>query len=280
VTLFDAGVPAPAPAPASTNVRLVVAYDGTDFHGFSAQPDQRTVQGVLVEAIEQMLRAPLDDFAVAGRTDAGVHAAGQVVSFRVAPGAGATVDPERLRHAVNRRLGPEVVVRAAAVAAPGFDARRSACWRHYRYTIVNRPEPDPFLARHAWWVAEPLELSLLRLGADPFVGEHDFSAFCRKGPVGSSTVRRVLASHWSATDDGVLHYDVRATSFCWQMVRSIVGLLVDVGAGRRRPGDVMAVIRSRNRANATRLAPPEGLVLLEVGYDGAAVTAGSGVSPK
>ncbi len=280
MTLFDAGAPAPAPAPASTKIRLVVAYDGTDFHGFAAQPDHRTVQGVLVEAIEQTLRGPLADFAVAGRTDAGVHATGQVVSFRVASRAGGAVDPERLRHAVNRRLGPEVVVREAAVADDGFDARRSACWRHYRYTIVNRPEPDPFLARHAWWVAEPLDLPLLRLGSDPFVGEHDFAAFCRKGPAGSSTVRRVLMSHWEATGDGVLHFDIRATSFCWQMVRSIVGLLVDVGAGRRRPGDVMAVIRSRNRANATRLAPPEGLVLSEVGYDDASVTAGSGVSPR
>ncbi|HZP31186.1 MAG TPA: tRNA pseudouridine(38-40) synthase TruA [Acidimicrobiia bacterium] len=271
MTLFDAGEPAPAsPAPEGASqpvIRLVVAYDGTEFHGFAAQPEQRTVTGVLVEAIEQALRRPVEQFTGAGRTDAGVHAWGQVVTFRVGSGPGQPVDPERLRQSVNRRLGPEVVVRSAALAPPGFDARRSACWRHYRYTIVNRPEPDPFLARYSWWVAEPLDLSTLRLGADPFVGEHDFAAFCRKGTAGSTTVRRVLASHWTDGGGGVLRYDIRASAFCWQMVRSIVGLLVEVGSGRRRPGDILAVIRSRDRANATRLAPPQGLCLRAVGYE-------------
>jgi len=277
VTLFDAGAPAPAPASAELTgsaapreskgvaIRLVVAYDGTDFHGFAEQPGLRTVSGVLVEAIEQALRAPIEHFTGAGRTDAGVHAWGQVVSFRVPPGV--EPDPERLRAAVNHRLGPEVVVRAATPAADGFDARRSAGWRQYRYTIVNRPEPDPFLARHAWWVAEPLDLSLLRLGADPFVGEHDFAAFCRKGPEGTTTVRRVLRSRWDEIDDGLLRYEIRATAFCWQMVRSIVGMLVEIGGGRRRAGDVLAVIRSRDRAHASRLAPPQGLCLWEVGYE-------------
>ena len=140
---------------------------------------------------------------------------------------------------MNRQLGPEVVVRAASVVDGGFDARRSARWRAYRYTIVNRPAPDPFLARTAWWVPEPLDLSLLRLGADPFLGEHDFATFCRKGPAGSTTVRRVLASQWHDLGDGVLRYDITATAFCWQMVRSIVGTLVDVGAGKIRPGDIL-----------------------------------------
>jgi tRNA pseudouridine38-40 synthase len=273
VTLFDAGVPEPAPAstgPAAAPtvaVRLVVAYDGTDFHGFAEQPGQRTVAGVLVEAIEQALRTPVEQFTGAGRTDAGVHAWGQVVSFRVPAAPAGPPDLERLRSVLNRRLGSEVVVREATPARADFDARRSACWRHYRYTIVNRPEPDPFLARTAWWVPEPLDLTLLRLGADPFVGEHDFAAFCRKGPPGSSTVRRIVFSHWDDAGNGVLHYDVRAGAFCWQMVRSIVGLLVEIGAGRKRPGDVLAVIRSRDRAHASRLAPPEGLCLREVGYD-------------
>jgi tRNA pseudouridine38-40 synthase len=267
VTLFDAGAPEPAPAsPAATTVRLVVAYDGTDFHGFADQPGQRTVAGVLVEAIEQALRTPVVDFTGAGRTDAGVHAWGQVVSFRVGSDPSAALDVVRLRSVLNRRLGPEVVVREAALAADGFDARRSACWRRYRYTVVNRPEPDPFLARTAWWVAEPLDLALLRLGADPFVGEHDFAAFCRKGPEGSTTVRRVLASCWHDRGDGVLVYEVRASSFCWQMVRSVVGTLVEVGHGRKRPGDVMGIIRGKDRQAAGQLAPPHGLCLWEVGY--------------
>lgn len=244
---------------------LVIAYDGTDFHGFASQPGQRTVAGELQDALEQSLRGDVGDFACAGRTDAGVHAWGQVVSFST----GAEVGPEQLDQlvrSINRRLGPEIVVRDARPVASDFDARHSARARTYRYTVVNRPAPDPFLARFAWWVPEEIELSRLRLGADPFVGEHDFAAFCRKGPVGSTTVRRVLRSHWDVLDDGVLRYEIRATAFCWQMVRSIVGTLVDIGQGRHTPGDVMGILRSRDRAQVSRLAPPQGLVLWQVDY--------------
>jgi tRNA pseudouridine38-40 synthase len=256
VTLFD------APGRGPSRCKLVVAYDGTGFHGFAAQPAQRTVEGVLSRAIEKVLRHPPDALACAGRTDAGVHAWGQVVTFDAEPG----LDPWALQGALNGILGPEVVVRAADLVEPGFDARRAAKWRVYRYTVLNRPEADPFLARYAWWVPEPLDPAALRTGADPFVGEHDFAAFCRKGPEGSTTVRRVLSSRWTAGEDGVLRYEITATAFCWQMVRAIVGTLVDVGGGRKRPGDLMAILRSKDRAQAGRLAPPHGLCLWEVGY--------------
>jgi tRNA pseudouridine38-40 synthase len=167
--------------------------------------------------------------------------------------------------AVNAILAPEVVVRDARPVDPSFDARRSARWREYRYTIVNRPQPDPFLARYAWWVPTPLDLSVLRLAADPFVGEHDFAAFCRRGP-GRSTVRTVLESGWSRPEAGVLRYEIKARAFCWQMVRAIVGTLVQVGTGRRRAGDVLAILRAGDRAQASQLAPPHGLCLWEVGY--------------
>ena len=123
------------------------------------------------------------ELTCAGRTDAGVHAWGQVVSC-VAPDG---VDVAQLPRAINGQLGPEIVVRSAEVVDGDFDARHSAQWREYRYTIVNRDAPDPFLARTAWWVHTPLDLSLLRLGADPFLGEHDFASFCRAGPAGSTT---------------------------------------------------------------------------------------------
>jgi tRNA pseudouridine38-40 synthase len=243
-------------------VKLVVAYDGTGFHGWAEQPEVRTVEGVLTKAIERFLGHAPERLACAGRTDAGVHAWGQVVSFDADPG----LDPWRLQSAVNGTLAPEVVVRAVDVVEPEFDARHSACWRAYRYTIVNRPVPDPFLARYAWWVPTPLDAHALRLGADPFVGEHDFAAFCRRGPEGSTTTRRVLESRWHDLGDGVLRYDVRAVAFCWQMVRSIVGTLVEVGAGKKRPGDLMGILRAKNRAHAGPPAPPEGLCLWEVGY--------------
>jgi tRNA pseudouridine38-40 synthase len=281
VTLFDADAPVPEPEAASvsepepvadpalaagsfapTCVALTVAYDGTDFHGFAAQPDQRTVAGVLRAAIEQVVRGEISEFVGAGRTDAGVHAWGQVVSFVI----GHEVDPDEVARRLTRRLGPEIVVRDARVVPAGFSARHSAVARTYRYTVVNRPVPDPFRARYAWWVPEPLDLSRLRLGADPFVGEHDFAAFCRRGPEGTTTVRRVLRSHWDDLGDGILRYEIRANAFCWQMVRSIVGTLVDIGRGRITAGDVLAIIRSRDRARAGALAPPRGLCLWEVDY--------------
>jgi tRNA pseudouridine38-40 synthase len=243
-------------------LKLTVAYDGTDFRGFAAQPDLRTVEGVLREVLARVLQR--DDLALtcAGRTDAGVHAWGQVVSLPITD----DVDVDRLARAVTRQLGPEVVVREAAIVDGPFDARRDACWRAYRYTIVNRPAPDPFLARTAWWVPEPLDLSLLRLGADPFLGEHDFATFCRKRPTGGTTVRRVLESSWHDLGDGVLRFDITATAFCWQMVRSIVGTLVDVGVGKIRPGELLGIMRARDRNAAGRVGAPQGLCLWEVGY--------------
>jgi tRNA pseudouridine38-40 synthase len=248
-------------------LRLVVAYDGTDFRGFAAQRDQRTVAGELSVALAKLLRTTPDalDLSCAGRTDAGVHGWGQVVSLPVVTAR--DVEPEKVLRSVNSQLGPEVVVREATWAEPGFDARRSATWRSYRYTIVNRPEPDPFLARTAWWVSEPLELRVLRMAADPVLGVHDFAAFCRKRPSGGTTVRRVFDSSWDDLGDGVLRYDIRASAFCWQMVRSIVGTLVDAGAGKLRPSDVLRILRSGDRNVAGRVAPPAGLMLWDVGYD-------------
>jgi tRNA pseudouridine38-40 synthase len=257
VTLFEAQGVGPAVC------RLVLGYDGTGFRGFAAQPDQRTVEGVLAKALGQVLHG---DVAItcAGRTDAGVHAWGQVVSFDATPG----LEPDRLARSLNGMLGPEIVVREAEIVAAGFSARRSARWRSYRYTIVNQPVPDPFLARYAWWVPAPLDLSVLRMAADPFVGERDFSSFCRTPTLGSpSLVRRIFESEWIDLGDGRLRYDVRATSFCWQMIRSMVGTMVEVGVGKRRPGDIMGILRQRDRAAAAEPAPPHGLCLWDVGFE-------------
>lgn len=257
MTLFEAQGEGPAVC------RLVLSYDGTGFRGFAIQPDQRTVEGVLTKALNQVLHGEVG-ITCAGRTDAGVHARGQVVSFDATPG----LEPDRLARSLNGMLGPEIVVRDADLVAPGFSARRSARWRTYRYTIVNQPFPDPFLARYAWWVPAPLDVKVLRMAADPFVGERDFSSFCRTPTFGStSLVRRVFESEWTDLGDGRLRYDVRATSFCWQMIRSMVGTMVEVGVGKRRPGDIMGILRQRERAAAAEPAPPHGLCLWEVGYD-------------
>ena len=246
---------------------MLVAYDGTDFHGFAENTGVVTVASTLRAAIERVLGSPVE-LTVAGRTDAGVHAWGQVVSFD-APAEG--LDLERLQRSVNGLCKPAIVVRAAEVAPDGFDARFSATWRRYRYTVLNRPVPDPFRARTAWLVTEPLDLALLRLACDPLLGEHDFASFCRAPRVPDAAppatlVRRVVEAGWRDVGDDVLRFEIRANAFCHQMVRSLVGLLVDVGRGRRRAGDVLTVLRARDRSHLGNIAPPTGLCLWEVGY--------------
>ena len=262
----------PRPTGPLVRVRLVVAYDGAGFHGFAAQPGQRTVGGVLAEAIGRAVRHPVE-LVCAGRTDAGVHAWGQVVHLDVAAAAGdpsaPAVDAGAVQRACNRMLAPSVVVREAAVVPPAFDARRSALARRYRYTVLNRPLPDPFLAATAWHVPEALDLRSMQLACDAFLGEHDFSTFCRRpqnGDAGDRLVRRVLDARWSALADGVLRFEIEASSFCQQMVRAIVGTHVDVGLARKRAGDMSWIIRARDRALAGSLAPPHGLCLWEVRY--------------
>jgi tRNA pseudouridine38-40 synthase len=245
-------------------MRLVVAYDGTGFHGFALQPGLTTVGGALAGALERHLRHTVE-LTCAGRTDAGVHAWGQVVSFD----ARADVDPAGLQRSVNRALRPRVVVRAAEIAAEGFDARRGATGRRYRYTVRNHPVADPFTAGTAWHVERPLDLGAMRLACDPLYGEHDFSSFCRRPPVeGASLVRVVRDARWVDLGDGMLRFDIEASSFCQQMVRSVVGTLVEVGLGKRRAGEMTAVQRARSRVAAGQPAPPHGLCLWEVYYPG------------
>jgi tRNA pseudouridine38-40 synthase len=245
-------------------IRMTVAYDGTDFHGFAQQRDQRTVAGEICGALSKVLRAEIT-LACAGRTDAGVHAWGQVVSFAAPDGT----DPSMLVQRLNRMLGTEIAIRDASIAAPGFDARHSARARTYRYTVLNRSTPDPSMARSAWWVPEPIDIHALDLAATPFIGEHDFASFSRRGPEGSTTVRRVLESEWSDLGDGVLRYQVKATAFCWQMVRSLVGTQVEAGRGRRKAGEMLSILRAKDRASAGQLAPPQGLSLWRVDYEDA-----------
>lgn len=254
-TLFDTS------AGPGARLKIVLGYDGTEFHGFAAQPDVRTVAGVLGPGLEKVLRHPVE-MTCAGRTDAGVHAWGQVVSLPCSPG----VDTVRLAQAVNGMLAPEVVLRSVEVVDDDFDARFGAQWRSYRYTVLNRPAPDPFLARYSWWVPDTLTFPAMQAGADPFVGEHDFASFCRAGPPGTTTVREITESRWEDLGDGLYRFDIRGKAFCWQMVRSIVGTLVDVGLGRKRAGDVTGMLRARNRNAAGRVAPPHGLCLWDVGY--------------
>jgi tRNA pseudouridine38-40 synthase len=258
----------------TTRLRLGVSYDGTGFRGFAAQPGVRTVAGVLADAIAVVVGHRVE-LVCAGRTDAGVHATGQVVHADVR----ADVDPGRLLRSVNTLVGPELVVRSVAPAPEGFDARRSARARRYRYLIYEAATPDPMLSRQAWCVTGPLDLRAMVSAADAVVGEHDFRAFCRRAPgsaPGAALTRRVLETHLAEVpanafdrDPGarLLRFDITATSFCHQMVRSIAGILVEVGRGRRTVADVAWLLQAGDRSRVGGvIAPPHGLCLVGVDY--------------
>lgn len=232
--------------------------------------------GDLEAALSTIARRSID-ITGAGRTDAGVHAWGQVVSVDLPT----TVDIDGLARRLTKMCAPGIVVRSAEWVDAGFDARFSARWRHYRYRILNESVGDPLLEHSAWWVDAPLDLALMRLACDPLIGEHDFSSLCRRPPDivtaqgetrSASMVRRVLEARWTheISDKGqnLLWFDVRATAFCHQMVRSMVGTLVDVGMGKITPGSLRDILGARDRSRAGQVAPPQGLILWEVGYDG------------
>lgn len=242
-----------------TVYRLDLAYDGTDFHGYARQPAVRTVQGELEAALERHT-GPVETF-VAGRTDRGVHATGQVASFST----NVDLDVDRLQRSLNRMLGPEIAVLALCRAGPGFHARFSATGREYTYLVLDREPPDPFLARTAWHYGCRLDEDRMAAAAAHFVGEHDFASFCRAAE-GRSCVRLVRRATWRRLREGLLAYDVAATSFCHQMVRSMVALSVEVGRGRVAPDAVPAIVAARDRAAARGAAPPHGLTLVSVDY--------------
>jgi tRNA pseudouridine38-40 synthase len=254
------------------NVRLTVAYDGTEFRGFAESVGVRSVMGELRAAIETIVRAPVE-LVGAGRTDAGVHGWGQVVSGEIP----ASTDLDRMVRSVNGICGPAIAVRAAAWVPPEFSARFSATSRTYHYDVWNERTPHPLLARTAWHVPEPLDVAAMNTAAAQLVGEHDFSSFCRRpkpapGTADPSLVRHLHVARWSVPstpwDGRLLRFEITASSFCHQMVRSIVGTCVDVGRGRRDPASIGAVLEAQDRNAAGQVAPPTGLVLWSVDYAG------------
>ncbi len=285
----------------SVRWRLRVAYDGSGFRGFAAQEGQITVAGALAEALSRYARSPVT-LTCAGRTDAGVHALDQVVHFDLPAERSAAMDPAALVKSVNRQVGPAIAVRVAEIAPDGFDARRSATGRRYRYLVVNAPVADPLLAGLSWHVADPLDLQAMTAAADALLGEHDFRAFCRRAPGTSPDdpmPRRVRDARWTLLDDDLprsrtdgtagrrprgvssegergpgllpavgdlLAFEIEANAFCHQMVRSLVGTLVEIGRGRRRPPEILEILRSADRNQAAQPAPPHGLSLVAVRY--------------
>jgi tRNA pseudouridine38-40 synthase len=254
-------------------LRLDLAYDGTDFHGWATQPSLRTVQGLLEAALVQVLRVDSMPVTCAGRTDTGVHARGQVVHLDVPPdalvgSAGRSLLPpvDALVRRLNGVLPDDVRIRGGREAPAGFDARFSAVWRRYAYRIADDPRlVDPLVRRSVLAWPRRLDVEAMNAAAGGLVGEHDFAAFCRRRE-GATTVRTLLGLSWSRDDAGLAVADVRADAFCHNMVRALVGCMLAVGEGRRPPSWAAEVRARGTRDPGVTVVHPHGLTLEEVAY--------------
>lgn len=244
-------------------LRFDIAYDGTDFAGWARQRDQRTVAGVLEEALSLVFRTPVE-LTCAGRTDAGVHASGQVAHADL-PDERVPDDLPKMVRRFARLLPTDVRIKDITVAPPGFDARFSALRRHYQYRVTTAPYgADPTRSRDTLAWPRKLEVSRISAAAAHLVGLHDFAAFCRHRE-GATTVREVQRLDWETHGDmHVAH--VSADAFCWSMVRSLVGALLAVGEGRRDPQWVRTLLSQRERSSSVTVAPAHGLTLVRVDY--------------
>ena len=255
----------------SVRWRLDIAYDGSGFSGWAEQPGRRTVQGELATWLGRVLRLEQPVALVcAGRTDAGVHARGQVAHADLPEGTVADLVLRRLR----RALPPDLVVTAATPAPAGFDARFSAIWRRYVYRLTDAGVPPDPLCRHTRVaIGEPLDLGAVNAASSELLGLRDFAAFCRPRE-GGTTVRMLLDLHAARTGSGGVDITVRADAFCHSMVRSLVGALVEVGSGRRARDWLVRTRDAGVRSGDVRVMPAHGLTLEEVGYPPDAELAG------
>jgi len=252
-------------------IRMDLAYEGTDFHGWAAQPGLRTVQGTLEAALATLLRVPEVALVCSGRTDTGVHARGQVTHFDAADdvlgaAAGRSADPlpEALLPRLNGILPPDVRVRRVVTAAAGFDARFSALWRRYCYRVADRAGTvDPLTRGHVLAWPRQLDVEAMNQASAALLGEHDFASFCRRRE-GATTIRTLLELKWTRDDDGLAVATVRADAFCHSMVRSLVGCLLAVGEGRRPVSWAGEILQAAVRDPAVTVAHAHGLTLEEV----------------
>ncbi|MFE7720455.1 tRNA pseudouridine(38-40) synthase TruA [Nocardia rhizosphaerihabitans] len=241
-------------------VRLGISYDGTDFTGWARQPGLRTVQGTLEESLSKVFREPIQ-LTVAGRTDAGVHAEGQVAHFDTT----GELDADKLLYRMARFLPKDVRITEVGPAPADFDARFSAIRRHYVYRLTTaRYGADPLHARSVVAAKPGLDLDAMRAASATLLGLHDFAAFCRRRE-GATTVRELQRFDWER-DGELLNASVSADAFCWSMVRSLVGAILAVGEGRRTPEWVASLLTETERSSSVTVAPAHGLSLVAVDY--------------
>ncbi len=241
-------------------LKLTLEYDGTAYGGWQIQRNADTVQGRVAAALREVLREDLRLHG-AGRTDAGVHARGQVAHFETA----SALPPENIRRGANTHLPPDIVILEAEEAGPDFHARYSARWKIYRYRILVRDTRSPLARNRAWRIVPPLDPARMREAAEPLIGRRDFAAFAASGSSVKDTVREL--SRLEITEAGEeLTLEFQADGFLYRMVRNITGTLVEAGKGKLTVREVAGILRSRDRTRAGPTAPPYGLCLEKVGY--------------
>lgn len=242
------------------NIKLTIEYDGTNYHGWQIQPNGETIQAVLEHALATFLGTPTRIIG-SGRTDAGVHALGQVANFV----CDKNVDMHRIQRALNALTPRDINIRNVEVVPDQFDARRDARSRVYQYRVLSRPTPSPFYRTYAWHLHQELDRPAMSEAIQYLVGEHDFSAFRAAGCDADHAIRKVYRSSLDDSGD-ILAFTIEATAFLRHMVRNILGTLVEVGTRERTPDSFAEVLRGGDRTNAGPTAPAHGLFLMEVKY--------------
>jgi tRNA pseudouridine38-40 synthase len=245
----------------SKNIMLIIEYDGSNYHGWQMQKNSISVQEVLSKAIKKLTGEDIIPVG-AGRTDAGVHALGQVANFKTESG----ILPHKFAVALNSILPGDITIRESREVNAGFNARFSAKSKHYRYIIFNRQQPSALMFKHAWHVPVPLNIDVMNKAAKYLLGRHTFKAFCASGHSLKSFDRTIFHSEWSKKED-LLVYDIKGDGFLYNMVRIIAGTMVDIGKGSLEPGIITEALKTGNRKILGQTAPPDGLYLMEVYYD-------------
>lgn len=243
------------------NIRLLIEYEGTNYSGWQLQPSLPTIQGALVSAVKELTGEAVE-VRGASRTDAGVHAFGQVAAFNTS----SLIPAFNIRQGLNSYLPKDIIVKDASDAPAEFDPRRDSTGKVYRYDILNRSYPSALRRNFVWHVFKPLDLRLMRGGAGHIIGEKDFSSFRAADSDAPHSVREVTSVAVEEKGDGFIEIEVRGTAFLRHMVRIMVGTLVAVGKGKLKPEGVARIIEAKDRSAAGMTAPPQGLTLIEVRY--------------
>ena len=243
------------------NIKLVIEYDGSAYHGWQIQPGLRTIQGMMQEKIAQITQTNVNVIG-AGRTDAGVHALGQVANFKT----DSMITDEALQRGLNALLAPDIVIRAVEEVDEEFHARFDAHSKIYEYRILNQSYPSAINRLYAWFIHRELDIAAMRESATTLIGSHDFSSFRASGDESRHSIREVFRLEIERRSGNLLAITIEANAFLREMVRSIVGTLVDVGQGKTSPEEFLEIFQARNRRRAGMTAPAHGLFLVSVAY--------------